>query len=348
MLVALMTSGAGERSAQAQVAEHERIQVRYDAHASCPPEGEFVGNVRRYTSRWALADESVDARRFHVTLEPRGDEFVGTLAIAPKATSGTDEVATREIVGPDCDVVARGMAVAMAVAIDPQALFGSDSTSNDETGPGPVEEAPTPIKPTAPPRERPVRTLPPAPRAPLWDVEARVEMTSAVVTGWLPVFGAAIAIDPLASRAKQSSWTLPRWVRPSIAIGIRQSLPKDVTEDSIATTFSWTAGNARLCPVRFASSNERLEVLPCFEADIGSLHAEASGSQDARSSTKAWVDVGGSARIRWQVSGPWFIGSSAMLVAPISRNRFELATGALVSRAPGIGVSLGLTGGARF
>lgn len=341
-LVVLFVSA--ERLAFAQgEGENERIQVRYEAHGSCPPESAFIGSVRRYTSRWALADESVDARRFHVTIAPRGDEFVGTLAIAPRVSSGTGEVATREISGPDCDVVARGMAVAMAVAIDPQALFASDAPKGEEGEP----EHPSPPPPPRP-RERSVAHEAPAPSAPHWAVEASVEATSAVVTGWMPVFGLSIEVDPLATRVKQPSWALPRWLRPTFALGIRQSLPKDVTEDSIATTFLWTAGTLRVCPVRFAAVGDRLEVLPCFEGDVGSLHAGASGSQDAKSTTKAWLDVGGSARIRWQIAGPWFVGSSAMLVAPVSRNRFELATGALISRAPGIGVSLGLTGGARF
>lgn len=350
--VSLVVLAESTASAQGEP-ENEPIQVRYDADARCPTEAEFVGSVRRYASRWALADASVDARRFHVTLAPRGDEFVGTLAIAPRSSSGTGEVATREIVGPDCDVVARGMAVAMAVAIDPQALFASDALPQPSAGAdGDAGSTPT-SELAAPPRvrKRPSPRAEPPPSAPHWAVEARAEMTSAVVTGWMPVFGIALELDPLAARVKRPSWPLPRWFRPSFALGVRQSLPKDVTEDSIATTFVWTAGMLRVCPFRFdafGALGDRLEVLPCFEGDVGSLHAGASGSQDARSTTKPWVDVGGSAQIRWQIAGPWFVGSSAMLVAPISRNRFELATGALVSRAPGIGVSLGLTGGARF
>ena len=96
------------------------------------------------------------------------------------------------------------------------------------------------------------------------------------------------------------------------------------------------------------SANGRLEIMPCVESDLGVLRANASGSSDARRTAKRWIDGGISARATWSIAGGWFVGGAAAMVLPISRNRFELSTGTLVSLAPHVGVTLGFVGGLRF
>jgi hypothetical protein len=175
-----------------------------------------------------------------------------------------------------------------------------------------------------------------------------VELTSVVVTGLLPVFGVAVEVDPFSQNASDPTWRLPRWLRPVLALGIRQSSPKDVVRSSVTTSFLWTAAVVRFCPVRLASSSDWLEVSPCVEADVGMLRADASGSSDARRTTNAWFDAALSTRLTWRVSGPWFVGGAASLALPVTRNRFELATRSLISQAPRLGVTFGLSAGLRF
>jgi hypothetical protein len=329
----------------------ELIQIRYDADATCPSYEAFIENVHRYTSRWG---EGEGGRRFLLKLEPRDGRVLGTLEIVQPRASRPDapyESASREIAGPDCETVARGMAIAVAVAIDPQALLSGSSAQAAEPAPppppprAPLPEAAPPARERAlPASSRPVESSPP----PRLAVDARLELTSAVVVGLLPVFSAAFEVDPFARSAAGPPPRLPRWLRPSLAVGLRQSSTKEVIRSSVVSDFLWTAAVVRLCPVRFSSFGDSLEVTPCIEGDLGVLQANARGSSDARRTANRWFDVGASARASWKLAGPWFVGGAVSVVMPVTRNRFELATKELISQAPRIGVTVGLSAGLRF
>ena len=161
----------------------------------------------------------------------------------------------------------------------------------------------------------------------------------------LPVLAAAFEVEPLAAMRPAR---VPRWLRPSVAIGVRQSLSRSIERSTLTTEFDWTAGVLKLCPARFVLANDRVEITPCVEGDLGALRAAATGSSDSRTTSKLWLDAGASVRATWSLGDGWFIGGSASVLAPISRNRFELSTGELVSRAPPVGATLGLGGGLRF
>jgi hypothetical protein len=329
--------------------ERELIRIEYTADARCPSLDELIAKVRAYTARWALAEDGERARHFRIELQPRDGRFVGVLAVAePTAGQSADTSASRTITGPDCETVARGMAIAVAVAIDPSALL-ADRPSVPEPAP-----SPPPVPPAAP-RPELARPPPPSPPpktaaawAPTFGVDARAELTSAVVTGLLPALSVALEIEPLSSERSGHSGRLPRWFRPSVAIGLRQSLSRTVERSAVTTEFLWTAAVVRLCPARFVAARERLELTPCFEGDLGALRASARGSADARSTTNRWLDAGVSARATWSIGEGWFVGGAVSLVVPVSRNRFELSTGTLISRAPPVGVTVGVGGGVRF
>lgn len=338
---------AEEPRAPGAPAEHERVHIAYDAGDRCPRYEAFVDNVRAYTSRWTPAE---GGRRLRVTLEPRDDEVVGTLEV-PRGDEAPSAV--REIVGPDCETVARAMAVAVAVAIDPRAFGGVGAPEPAAPAPAEAGEAatggPRETGPPSPPERRPPEPAAP-PRRPLPRValEARAELTSAVVAGLLPVFGVAAELDPFAESAARPSWRAPRWLRPSFALGLRQSVPREITSSAVVTTFTWTSGVARLCPARVASRDGRLELVPCLEGDAGVLRADASGAFDARRTSNLWLDAGASARLAWTPAGRWFAGAAVSAIVPVTRNRFELTDRTLVSRAPRLGVSFGLSAGVRF
>jgi hypothetical protein len=320
----------------------ELIQVDYEAAAGCPSYEAFIENVRTYTTRWTLAGAGEDARRFQLKLVPRDGKVLGTLEISQKREgAGT---ATREIAGPDCETVARGMAVAVAVAIDPEALLSDRSV----TEPAPSPAPPPPVLPARVVHEPPAPERSSKKTSAQLAIDVRAEVTSAVVVGWLPVVSAAIELDPLSAASREPSWPLPSWLRPSFALGVRQSLPKEVDRSSVRTDFLWTSAVVRLCPARLGIDAGRIEITPCIEGDVGVLRADASGSADARRTSNLWLDGGLSARATWRPSGPWFVGATAFVVLPVTRNRFELATRELVSRAPRIGATFGLSGGVEF
>jgi len=325
------------------------IEVSYTAYRTCPSYEQFIANVRRYTKKWRLAEGEAAAQRFRVVVEPAGaDVTSGRLEI----TETGKPRSVREIAGPDCEAVARALAIALAVVIDPEAdLSGGAAEPEAERAPSepPVERSEEPPRPAAP-REH--RAVPPSRPPPARATEVRIRLeasfglTSAVVVGVVPVLGANVELEPFARRRAIES-SLPRWLSPSLVLGVRQSLSKELERSTMTSTFVWSAGTLQLCPVRWAAF-ERMELAPCFELNAGMLRASARGSNDAGSSTKPWFDLGGTARVTWRLDGGWFVGGTFSVIAPVTRYRFELATEASVSQAPPVGIAFGPCGGWGF
>jgi len=336
--------------------------ITYAADDACPRKEAFVASVRRYTTRWADVDAGAGLRSFDVRLAREDAEHAGILVI----TMPDGSASTRRIVGPDCASVARALAVVVALAIDPLARVG-EPTSDPQAGAGhPTPEgdveATTRAPEPQPPQQRATSVPVPAPPPPptgrsgpdgvvprrrfaaearerlhfTFALEARVELTSAVVTGALPV--AAAAVDVRAHLG--SGW--PEWLSPSLAVGARQSLQKEIRFGPGASELLWTAATIRLCPVRFAAVAGRFEIAPCAEIDVGTLRAGAHGLPDVRATSTEWFDRGGSVQASYRLSSSWALGAGVLVTAPWTRDRFALANGQLISRAPLIGVTGGV------
>lgn len=332
---------AGSSDARGEDPPAEPIVFAYTADDGCPAKSDFFASTRRYTSKWTPVASGTEALRvFEVRLARHGKGHAGTLVIrTPDGGSST-----RVIVGPDCASVARGLAVVVALAIDPQAHIGEPGSGAEPevSPPGVVTTEPT--EPAARPAPAPVgganAVVPAAPRPErprfAFAVEARAELTTAVISEPLPVIGAAFE-----ARAHLGA-AVPSWISPSIAVGARQSLTQRISVGSGAADFTWTAATVRLCPVRFVTLAARFEATPCLELDVGALRAEPRGLSDARTSSSSWFDRGASVRASYLLSPSWAVGAQLLLTAPATRNRYALSTGELISQAPGAGITAGL------
>ena len=333
-------------------AVREPIGIIYRAGEGCPTEGEFLESTRRYTARWTPVPPAAARRTFEVHLARADEGYNGRLVIhAPERPT------TREIAGPDCASVARGLAVIVALAIDPKARPDASHGEGEDAAGGAAEPPPPASPPEAstslPMEGRPVR--PAAPSASSDDaasahrrerhrerlgftfaVEARAELTTAVTSGVLPVVGASIE-----TRARFGAH-VPSWLSPSIALGVRQSSVKHIRASGGGADFIWTAATLRLCPLRLAFFDAQLEAAPCFELGFGALQAAARGLSEGRGTSTFWFDRGGSVRVSYRLSPSWAIGAGALVTAPANRNRYTVSTGELISQAPDVGVTTGL------
>ncbi|AKV00097.1 hypothetical protein AKJ09_06760 [Labilithrix luteola] len=310
--------------------------------------------VRTYTERWAHVPEgTTESRTIRVRISEASHETIGTLAVANK--SGI--LAEREIVGPSCTEVSRALAVMVAVTIDPRAGGGGGAGSPGKAGAsGPPEEASAPEgNPEArPPYESAlplpratspsaVRTSPPASTSPGVSLDVRVETTSAVIRGGLVGVGASITVESPESGQ-------PRWLavlKPSLGLGIRQSLPKERALQGGSVDLLWTAGHIRLCPLRI-SVTPIMKVVPCTEANIGTFRASAEGFVDVRRLSSFWFDVGASVWAAVDLSDRIFLSSTVLVTIPSVRQPLVLATGATVASVPPLGLLGGLGIGARM
>ncbi len=330
-------------------AENKRLSLHYAAGAACPSESEFVAMVRGFTQRWSLAAEGASADlTIDVEMTSRPNESRGSLAV--KNAGGA--VSRRDIAGADCAEVSQALAVMVAVLIDPRA--GMSGAKTDEEPP-PAPEVHADAGPSPPPKEptRPAATPPvtkdepePPPRARKTisvALDARFETTSAVVRGALPGLGASVVLSTSSSDG-------PPWLRalkPSIGIGIRQSLPKERALARGDFEFLWTAAGLRLCPLGF-SLWRAIEVSPCAETNLGVLRASASGLADARSVSTPWLDVGGSLWVSVALSKTVFLSSTVLVTMPLDRQPFVTDSGMGVASVPPHGVLGGVGVGAKM
>lgn len=329
----------------------EPIVVEYAADDACLREEAFFSGVRRYTKRWTAVEEGEGLRRFHVTLERRPGGWAGSLVI----TMPDGQTSRREIPGPDCEAVARGLAIVVVLAIDPAAkVLGPPSEEElaDDPAPASAPAPPVDSPPASPPldvvpleRRRKRRAPPSVPGRPrlglVFSVEGRAEATSGVVRSALPVIG--VAFD-----ARVHVAALPPWLSPSFAVGVRQSLPTEIGVRSGSSVFTWTAATFRLCPVHITAFRDRLDVAPCGELDVGVLDADARDLPQARSTSNRWLGRGASMRLSYRLTRSWSAGAGFLVTVPATRDRFTLATGELISQAAAVGVTGGLAIEMRF
>lgn len=329
----------GLLAAPATASEVERVAIVYEASGACPSEPDFLATVRRYTARWERVPAGTEATRtFRVRVH--GDPAGATGTLAVERAGGA--ISQREIAGPDCAVVSEALAVMVAGAVAPR----KDASGADEEGGRPGDVAPVaPALSPAPQRARP--KLPEESRrargAFAVAIDLRGEATSAVVSA--PLFLLA-----LTAKLELAETTGPRWLqalRPSVGIGLRQSLPKEHTLRGGSVTFLWTTGHLRVCPFRIALGPSA-EVSPCLEGNAGRLGAAAEGYAAARTLSRLWLDLGGSVSATVNVSPRFFLSGHVLVTAPFTRQEFVLASGASASAAPAVGVLGGVGLGVRL
>ncbi|WP_205633594.1 hypothetical protein [Labilithrix luteola] len=327
-------------------ADVEAVSIRFEAAGACPSEAEFLASVRSYTTRWTLvADGTLATRTIHVRVSGGAKTASGKLVVA----SADGAPSEREIAGPNCVAVSHALGVMVAVAIDPRA--GMHDEPETKPDPPPDDPAPPPVIVTpSPVVERPKdvpesRSAPPA--SPSGHVrvslDARAEVTTAVIDRALPALGVSMTIEPAGNVS--SSW-LRAW-RPSLGIGLRQSLPSQKALEGGSADFLWTAGHLRACPFRL-TIEAVVELSPCVEMNVGRLGASADGFVGAKAASMLWADIGASMWAAVNLSDRVFLSSTVTLMTPLDRRPFTLATGETIARVPprgflgGIGVGLRL------
>jgi len=314
----------------------EAIHFEYEASPDCPSAESFLGKISAYTTRFTLAGPGPEARRFVVRIDQRDRGYVGHFNV--RAASG--ETAGRDIEGESCDDAALGLAVAVALAIDPEASLVPPAPPPVD-GPA-ASAAPAPSPPRDAPRSMPARApsaSSPPPR-PAVSFGARAEANGAV-SGVLAVIDLFVELEwPGASRRVPA-------LRPAVRGGWRNAFTRTVQVGQARAEIDWTAGYLEACPARFAVARD-LAIEACLGANLGILSAQAPDLPAASVTRRTWLDYGGLLGARWQPHTHLFVEAVASAWAPITRDRLRIEPDGLVTRAPSVGISAGIGGGWRF
>jgi hypothetical protein len=141
-------------------AEKETIALDYQVGAGCPGRAAFVERVHTFTTKAEIATEAGAAlRRFDVRVLRSGSSVRGELTIDDHGAK-----TTRQVAGTTCDEVISALALATAIAVDPDALGGTPS----DAPPKPPDAEPPPSAPKPKPApDRPPVAPPPTKRKPL-------------------------------------------------------------------------------------------------------------------------------------------------------------------------------------
>ncbi|MBX3225155.1 MAG: hypothetical protein KF795_31850 [Labilithrix sp.] len=320
----------------------DRIVFDYSAAAECPSDDELLRQIASYTTKWTLAQPEEAARRFVVRIARRGDRYEGRLDLLG---AGGDS-ARRELKADDCADVVLGLAIAIAIAIDPHAALGRETPAANvpdarTTADPPEPDVPAPAPPTTP-AERPKR---PAPKPARVDrlapsIGARTEANSAV-SGLLAVVNVYVEAEWSAPIARLPS------LRPVLRVGFRKSFTRTSRVGETEADIDWSAGQIEACPTRFlVTAHLSMEV--CLGSNAGVLSAEARTIPGAGVTQRFWFDYGAVVAARWQIHPNVFVEAVGAGWLPFTRDRLRVEPDGVVTEAPAIGFSGGIGTGWRF
>jgi len=284
----------------------EPIRIEYRAEVGCPKADEFNRQVFRRTTSARLATGGDLARTFIVSIERRGTGLAGNLVI--RQADGTSE--SREVVGPDCKEVATVLALATALAIDPQASLAPEPEADAVSEPEPAPLAP-----------------PPSQRAPA-DKTASSQpggdepVPAAWIIGLGPALEAAIA-PRLAFGGGLELAFRPKGRGPVSSAGVEAIYLRTPEHEGAgaSSTFQFVYAKPSVCSVALgwqAGSG----IAPCIGAELGAVTGSGSDVPHTSTRTRVWsaVDIG--LRLFQTLGTSWFFAAEGTVVLPITRYKF--------------------------
>jgi hypothetical protein len=282
-------------------AETEAIRVEYRGAPGCPSSSEFLRQVFRRTSSARLVPESESARTFVIVIDKAQGGLVGSLVI--RETNGT--TVARKVTGASCDDVAGVLALATALAIDPNAALAPEEDAPEPDGP-----APAPAPPAPPP--------PSPPASPRQAEEAALRYGAALGPSVIGLVAPRVAAGgSVAAHAfRTDGGFLP-------SFGVSLSFLKALDARLGVATFSHQFLFARpeVCLAALGRLDQ-VALMPCVGVELGAVTAGGSNLAVERTRTRLWATTDFTARLRVVPADAWFVALDANLVLPITRWSF--------------------------
>lgn len=293
----LATLGAAPR---ARAEGREEFFIWYRSTDGCPDGDAFLQRLEARGVRGHLARVG-DAVDFVVTMGAGQEGAQGLLE--RQTTTGT--VAVRRLDAADCDQIADGIALILAMASE------SATARRESAPPEGVEPAPraTPAAP-APARDTGASVRSNERQAP-WSVGAQGGVLTGVTPAVLPEATVFVQLEPWAASTGVFRGTSFR----AYAFGGTSS-----REEPNGTLSAWIVGG-RLegCPIALGSS--AVSVSPCVGLDLGTVNASKSGA-NATTDQGFWGAVEASARLSVRVAERVSIEAQTAAVMPFERYQF--------------------------
>jgi hypothetical protein len=284
-------------------ADKEAIALEYEAMAGCPDRVKFVEQVHALTSKAEIvSDESAAHRKFEIRVSRFANAVHGELTI-------DDHVGrtARSVSGASCDEVISALALATAIAVDPDALGAEPAASASAAVPT-ASPAPKP-----PPAKPPARTLPAhallsepvrraEPRRPLLDLSVGARLADTLAP--FPKLDGSVELG--------TSYLAPLELHLGGGFGPKQHNSRTEFSDWLG----WAGASYRLLDL------EPLSVWASASFELGRVAAKGRNISPAFSVDRTWaaVDVGLCGRV--DALGPLFFQAFAGGRAPLLLQRY--------------------------
>jgi hypothetical protein len=295
------------RTASAQV---EPIHIEYAAAPDCPSTDAFTADVLGRTARARLTQGSEANRTFVVVIQRQGARFVGSLVVR----GGDGDTTAREVTGEQCSEVASALALATSLAIDPNATLAPSVAATNDAKSSP--EAPPPAAAPS------TRSDSPSPDA---DTQRSAERGAERALGLAlgPSVVTGLAPDVAVGGSAELTWgeRVPHGFLSSFGLSLTFVRSDTHSTSGANASFDFATARPELCSMGLALSNG-VGVAPCFGAELGAVVGRGSNIAVPETSSRFWLALDASLRLRGFISERWFVEASGGGVFPLTRYRF--------------------------
>ena len=336
LLGPLFVAGTPAPTAAGPATEAPRVAVRLevDAPADCTTREELAARIAARSRRIQLAPDAATSVRVTVAPGPGGRAVAGALTI----TRPGAPPATRRITGASCDQATDGLALVIALALDPDAPGATDAPAAAVAEPPPLPPAPPPAPPAAveaPPR--PVAPDVPSPPARTgWTVEVGAEAIVGPAPRAMPGLraGARLARDRTGS-----VWS------PALVLSVIHAWSGALGEPGGTAAFTLDAAHLDACPARVAAG--RWEARACGAVLAGRLESSGTNTYAPASAGRPFAAGGASLLLAADLGPRLVLGARLEAAASWIRDAYAFSP-TVFHRAAPLTLMAGLSLGLRF
>jgi hypothetical protein len=316
----------------------DAIHITYTAPAGCPSDAAFLWQVRsRVREVHALAT------RYEIVVTSDARQVRGVLRVQEESRE-----TVRHLTGASCEEVAEGLALIMALLIDPGASTAPARDLPPATPPAsrePVQPPKLPPPEGLPePSDTAVALHPSPPPSPPPSRHVSLEaggvlfLRNAIAPGVNASGGPFVETEILGSGL----------VSPRLRMSVEFGSSQPVFVGDGRADFSWTTGILDSCAV-VQLVRSRLALPLCVGLDFGRIVATGSHVPDPQTERKAWLSIDTTARVDWSpADGSWFLELDAGAQTPLYRARFYFSPSTTLYTTPKVAAFAGIGVGLRL
>jgi hypothetical protein len=270
-----------------------QVQLKVHAAPECTSQQDLAARIRARSPRVEVVDAAPVSAEVTVT-SARPGRVVADLILGATGAAQPE----RRVVAQTCSEVADGVALIIAVTLDPSSGRGPPGPDASAAVPGeqppPTEPEPPapkppdhPATPIAPPeRAATTTTTPPPPVAARRPSQRQfgVVLAGQTVLGPAPAIMPGLALYAMAALERPGPWS------PALVLGGTRVWRTDLPETVGAASFTLDAASLDACPLRFRWTG--LTARPCASALLGRLTSRGSDTTPTASATRPFAAAG--------------------------------------------------------